>query len=219
MGPRRRRLVLARWHADRRHPAGHGSRLTACNPQSSDAGKPSATGTPAAPAPAPSRPASAAKTATLPHFVGKGLQAAQDEAQAAGFAVLKSHDALGRDRLQAVDRNWKVCSQQPAAAANVDTSTTIDFGAVKLEEACPAGDAPAPKPVGSTMADFGGQGMKAVRGALPANTGITVKDALHSRMVLQESNWKVCSQDPKPGTALTGQPVAFTVAKTEEACP
>ncbi|MFJ3728715.1 hypothetical protein ACIPYQ_39965 [Streptomyces sp. NPDC090045] len=194
--------------------------LTACNPQTTDTNKPAAPSTPvpAAPAPASSAP-TAAKTATLPNFVDKGLQTAQDEAQAAGFAILKSHDALGRDRLQALDRNWKVCSQTPTAGANVDTGTTVDFGAVKLEESCPAADAPAPKPAGSTMPDFAGQGMKAVRGALPSNASITVKDALQSRMVLQESNWKVCSQDPKPGTALTGQPVSFKVVKTEESCP
>ncbi|MFE2283275.1 hypothetical protein ACFXDJ_03765 [Streptomyces sp. NPDC059443] len=69
------------------------------------------------------------------------------------------------------------------------------------------------------MPNFVGQGMKAVRSALPANASITVKDAVQSRMVLQESNWKVCTQDPKSGAALTGQPLAFTVAKTEEACP
>ncbi|WP_405827458.1 hypothetical protein [Streptomyces sp. NBC_00105] len=194
--------------------------LTACNPQTTETNKPAAPSTPvpAAPAPASSAP-TAAKTATLPNFVDKGLQTAQDEAQAAGFAILKSHDALGRDRLQALDRNWKVCSQTPTAGANVDTGTTVDFGAVKLEESCPAADAPAPKPAGSTMPDFAGQGMKAVRGALPSNASITVKDALQSRMVLQESNWKVCSQDPKPGTALTGLPVSFKVVKTEESCP
>ncbi|MFJ3924217.1 hypothetical protein [Streptomyces sp. NPDC090022] len=194
--------------------------LAACEPEAAEGGK---TAVPGAPAPAASSSkagaAPAAKSATLPHFVGKGLQVAQDEAQAAGFYALTSHDALGRDRLQALDRNWKVCSQTPAAGAGVATSTTIDFGAVKLEETCPAGDAPAPKPAGDTMPNFVGQGMKAVRGALPANASITVKDAVQSRMVLQESNWKVCSQDPKPGTALTGQPVSFTVAKTDETCP
>ncbi|MER5775106.1 hypothetical protein ABT144_12590 [Streptomyces sp. NPDC002039] len=194
--------------------------LTACDPQTSGNGKPAA---PSAPAPgassAPSSTAPATKTATLPNFVGKGLQSAQDEAQAAGFHALKSHDALGRDRLQALDRNWKVCSQTPAAGASIDTSTSVDFGAVKLEETCPAVDAPAPKPAGDTMPNFVGQGMKAVRGALPSNASITVKDAVQSRMVLQESNWKVCSQDPKPGTALSGRPVSFTVAKTEETCP
>lgn len=194
--------------------------LTACNPPTSSNGKPAA---PSAPAPgassAPSSAAPATKTATLPNFVGKGLQTAQDEAQSAGFYALKSHDALGRDRLQALDRNWKVCSQTPAAGASIDTSTSVDFGAVKLEETCPATDAPAPMPAGDTMPNFVGQGMKAVRGALPSNASITVKDAVQSRMVLQESNWKVCSQDPEPGTALSGQPVSFTVAKTEETCP
>ncbi|MFF5444824.1 PASTA domain-containing protein [Streptomyces sp. NPDC012888] len=194
--------------------------LTACNPQTADTGKPAA---PSASVPAASSSKSgavpAAESATVPNFVGKGLQVAQDEAQAAGFHALKSHDGLGRDRLQALDRNWKVCSQTPAAGASVATSTTIDLGAVKLEETCPAADAPAPKPAGDTMPNFVGQGMKAVRGALPANASITVKDAVQSRMVLQESNWKVCSQDPKPGTALAGQPVAFTVAKAEETCP
>ncbi|MFD8949619.1 hypothetical protein ACFV0B_12265 [Streptomyces xanthophaeus] len=194
--------------------------LTACNPQSAPApdgpaGGPSAARTGSAPAGS----APAPKTAVLPDLVGKGLQAAQDEAQAAGFLALKSHDALGRDRLQALDRNWKVCSQTPAAGAAVDTDSTIDFGAVKLEETCPAADAPAPKPAGDTMPDFVGQGMKAVRGALPANASITVKDAVQSRMVLQESNWKVCTQDPKAGRPLTGQPLTFTVAKLEETCP
>ncbi|MFF4324184.1 hypothetical protein [Streptomyces sp. NPDC001568] len=199
--------------------------LTACNPQAAD-GKPV---TPAASAATASSPAGTppskatgggARTATLPPFVGKGLQAAQDEAQAAGFVLLKSHDSLGQERLQALDRNWKVCSQTPAPGPNVDTSTTIDFGAVKLEESCPTADAPAPKPAGDTMADFVGKGMKAARGALPTNASITVKDASsQSRMVLQESNWKVCTQSPAAGSALNGRPVAFTVVKTDESCP
>ncbi|MEU3724440.1 PASTA domain-containing protein [Streptomyces sp. NPDC031705] len=195
--------------------------LTACDPGTGGSGnKPAAPGG-AAPSAASSSapPPSAKKTATLPDLVGKGLQAAQDEAQAAGFHVLTSHDALGRDRLQALDRNWKVCSQTPPGGASADTGTTVDFGAVKLEETCPAVDAPAPGPAGATMPDFVGQGMKAVRAALPGNASITVKDAVQSRMVLQESNWKVCSQDPKAGTALNGRPVAFTVAKTEKTCP
>ncbi|MFD7033651.1 hypothetical protein ACFWAR_37050 [Streptomyces sp. NPDC059917] len=194
--------------------------LTACGPHAgSGSDKPGASTAPSAP-PASARHTPAPKaSAALPLLVGKGLQTAQDEAQAAGFSRLKSHDALGRDRLQALDRNWKVCSQTPAAGAGVDTGTTVDLGAVKLEETCPATDSPAPKPAGDTMPDFVGKGMKAVRAALPANASITVKDAVQSRMVLQESNWKVCTQDPKAGAALTGQPVAFTVAKTDETCP
>ncbi|KAB2592633.1 hypothetical protein F5983_11205 [Streptomyces arboris] len=101
----------------------------------------------------------------------------------------------------------------------MDTKTAVDFGAVKLEEACPATDAPAPKPAGDVMPNFVGQGMKAARSTLPANASITVKDAVQRRRVLQESNWKVCTQDPKAGAALTGQPLTFPVAKTEESCP
>ncbi|KJY25600.1 PASTA domain-containing protein [Streptomyces katrae] len=194
--------------------------LTACNPQASGTnGKPAAPDAPSPKTSAPSAPAAGAKTGTLPNLVGKGLQTAQDEAQAAGFYALKSHDALGRARLQALDRNWKVCSQTPAGGGTVDTGTTIDFGAVKLDETCPAADAPAPKPAGDTMPDFVGQGMKAVRAALPSNASISVKDAVQSRMVLQESNWKVCTQNPAAGAALNGRPVSFTVAKIEETCP
>ncbi|MEV6575812.1 PASTA domain-containing protein [Streptomyces sp. NPDC051577] len=169
---------------------------------------------------APAAPSAKSRKATLPNMIGKGLQSAQDEAQAAGFPLLKSHDSLGRDRNQVLDRAWKVCTQTPAAGSAVDTATTIDFGTVKLEETCPDGEITAPKPAGDTMPDFVDQGMKAVRGALPSNASITVKDATaQGRMVLQESNWKVCTQTPKAGAALSGAPVAFTVVKTGESCP
>ncbi|MFJ7157380.1 hypothetical protein ACIQUQ_20825 [Streptomyces sp. NPDC101118] len=194
--------------------------VTGCTPQADGNGKAPAPGTPSPTASATGADRTpGAKTARLPDLVGKGLQTAQDEAQAAGFHALTSHDALGRDRLQALDRNWKVCSQTPPGGDAVDTGATIDFGAVKLEETCPAVDAPGPKPVGSTMPNFVGQGMKAVRASLPSNASILVRDALENRMVLQESNWKVCSQDPGAGTRLNGQPVAFTVVKTDETCP
>ncbi|MGG8409436.1 hypothetical protein ACM614_23975 [Streptomyces sp. 12297] len=197
--------------------------VTACDPQGSPAsdkpggGKSPAPSAPSAPAPA--RSGADAKAAKLPDFVGMGLQAAQDAAQAAGFYRLKSHDALGRDRVQAFDRNWKVCSQTPVGGRSMDTDTAVDFGTVKLEETCPTAEVRPPKPAGNTMPNFVGRGMKAVRSALPSNASITVKDALGSRMVFQESNWKVCTQDPESGGALKGQPLAFTVVKTDEACP
>ncbi|MFE3994706.1 PASTA domain-containing protein [Streptomyces goshikiensis] len=118
--------------------------LTACDPQA--AGPDGKASTPGAGTSAPSATASGrapgkapgkTTTATLPHLVGKGLQTAQDEARAAGFLSLKSHDSLGQERFQALDRNWKVCSQTPAGGAKADTGTTVDFGAVKLEESCP----------------------------------------------------------------------------------
>ncbi|MFE2048028.1 hypothetical protein ACFXAS_05935 [Streptomyces sp. NPDC059459] len=160
------------------------------------------------------------KKATVPNFVGMGLQSAQDKAQEAGFYGLTSHDALGRDRMQAFDRNWKVCSQSVKAGTSTSTDTDLDFGTVKLEEACPAKDEKPPSAEGGKMPDFAGKSVKAVRGALDSGASITVTDASsEDRMVLMESNWKVCSQTPAAGTALNGQPVEFTAVKFEESCP
>ncbi|MGW3330499.1 hypothetical protein ACWDF9_08140 [Streptomyces rubiginosohelvolus] len=154
----------------------------------------------------------------VPDFVGMGLQFAQDAAQEKGFYSLKSHDSTGRDRFQAFDRNWKVCSQNIQAGKTVGTDTTLDFGAVKLEETCPAGDKQAPKASGGKMPNLVGESVNAARGALASGTSITVTDAAEDRMVLLESNWKVCTQKPSAGAALSGQPVEFTAVKFEESC-
>ncbi|MFE2018864.1 hypothetical protein ACFW9O_12600 [Streptomyces sp. NPDC059499] len=197
--------------------------LVGCDPATTDP-KPAApgasessTGAPAAP---PSRktdepPASNA----VPNFVGMGLQSAQDKAQAEGFYLLTSHDSAGRDRLQALDRNWKVCSQSVKAGRTVPTDTELDFGAVKLAETCPAGDVEAPEVAGGKMPNLVGKSVKAARGALDSGTSITTTDAARDRMVLLESNWQVCTQSPAPGAALNGQPVEFTAVKYEESCP
>ncbi|MEV6176933.1 PASTA domain-containing protein [Streptomyces sp. NPDC052015] len=159
-----------------------------------------------------------AETATLPDMKGKGLQSAQDQAQAAGFFYLTSHDALGRGRMQVLDRNWKVCSQTPAAGAH-PTDTKVDFGTVKLEEECPAKDAGTVAEAGATMPDFVGKSVKVARQALDDSTSITVKDASgDDRMVLLESNWKVCGQTPAAGSEIDGRPVTFTAVKFGESC-
>lgn len=74
----------------------------------------------------------------MPNFVGRGLQSAQDAAQAAGFYSLKSHDSHGRARMQILDRDWRVCSQSVKAGMVAATNTQLDFGVVKLDETCPA---------------------------------------------------------------------------------
>jgi beta-lactam-binding protein with PASTA domain len=160
-----------------------------------------------------------AETASLPDMAGKGLQSAQDQAQEAGFYSLTSHDALGRSRMQAFDRNWKVCSQTPKAGEH-PTDTKVDFATVKLEEDCPAKDeAAAPKAASGTMPNFKGKAVKIAREALDSSTSITVNDASgQDRMVLMESNWKVCSQEPAVGAKLDGQPVTLTAVKFEESC-
>lgn len=183
--------------------------------------------TPSAPPTTGRRPAVSAPaqdqdrtTAGLPDLVGKGLQSAQDAAQAAGFDHLRSHDALGRRRHQILDRDWKVCTQTPGAGSR-PTDVTVDLGAVKLDESCPAHDEGTATPkAGSTMPDFIGKALSTATDALDPSTSIDVKDASgRHRMVLIQSNWQVCTQDPRPGTAITGQPVTFTVVKFGERCP
>lgn len=165
-------------------------------------------------------PASASATAAeLPSFAGMGLQAAQDQAQSLGFYRLDSHDAAGRGRDQIWDRDWKVCFQRPAPGSR-RTAVTVGFGAVKLEESCPAQDASPPATAGTTMPDLTGTSVKVARTTLTAATSITAEDASgQDRFILMESNWKVCSQSPAAGAALTGQPVVFKAVKFGEACP
>lgn len=80
------------------------------------------------------------KTWIMPNLVGSNLQAAQDSIQALTgnqIFLTKSHDATGAGRSQVLDRNWKVCTQNIPAGSKIDASSSIDFGAAKLEEACP----------------------------------------------------------------------------------
>lgn len=160
------------------------------------------------------------ETKAVPNFIGMGLQSAQDTAQKAGFYALKSHDSLGRDRNQILDRDWKVCTQNVAAGKTASTDTKLDFGAVKLDETCPAKDQTAPAAASGTMPDFKGKSVKAARAVLDSGTSITVKDASSDdRVILVESNWQVCTQKPAAGAKLSGQPVEFTAVKFGESCP
>ncbi|WKX69921.1 PASTA domain-containing protein [Streptomyces sp. XD-27] len=189
--------------------------LTACGGDDSN-GTPEKTETKSPGAPSPTEKA---RTAELPNLVGKGLQSAQDAAQAAGFSVLTSHDSLGRGRNQILDRNWKVCFQKPKLGQQ-PTDVQIDLGAVKLEENCPATDSTEQRKAGAKMPDFQGKSVTVAREALDPSTSLTVKDASgQDRNILVESNWKVCGQEPQAGANLTGQPVTLTAVKFEESCP
>ncbi|MFE8005315.1 hypothetical protein [Streptomyces sp. NPDC057418] len=193
--------------------------LVGCDPAATDP-KPAAPAASEPPAATPSEEEEKpAESRAVLNFVGMGLQSAQDKAQSEGFYLLKSHDSAGRDRLQALDRNWKVCFQSVKAGKKVSTDTKLDFGAVKLEETCPASDAKASVTADDKMPNLVGKSVKAARGALDSSTSITTTDAVQGRMVLLESNWKVCKQSPAPGAALNGQPVEFTAVKYEESCP
>lgn len=192
--------------------------LTACEGDKAGNNKPQAT-QPTAAAPTTKVPQAHTEPAVLPDMTGKGLQSAQDQAQAAGFYNLHSHDALGRGRAQALDRNWKVCGQTPAAGEH-PSYVKIDFATVKLEETCPTADQGADEPQASSiMPNFAGKSVKVARQSLDTSTSLTVTDASpEGRMVLLESNWKVCTQEPTTGTKLDGQPVTLTAVKFEESC-
>ncbi len=200
--------------------AGHSSTPVA---RATDTPSPEAEPTtpPTSPATSPPTTAPPAKTASgeLPGFVGMGLQSAQDKAQELGYYHLASHDALGRGRNQISDRNWKVCSQSPRPGRH-PRGTRIDFGTVKLEETCPAEDAGEDvAEAGSTMPGFKGKSVKVARAALDSSTSLTVEDASgEDRMVLVESNWQVCSQEPAAGTPLDGRPVTLRAVKFDENC-
>lgn len=84
--------------------------------------------------------AKTAKHWTMPNLVGANLQTAQDRIQSVtGDPVFltSSHDASGRHRMQVLDRDWKVCTQNIAPGTTFTMDAKIDFGAVKLAESCP----------------------------------------------------------------------------------
>ncbi len=163
-----------------------------------------------------------AATGTLPDLIGKGLQYAQDTAQAAGFTNLTSHDALGRGRNQILDREWQVCDQSPAAGPHPVT-TRVDFGVVHLDETCPkAGAADSALPsIGPIMPDLAGRSLKVVRAAFGNNASVSVHDATGAkRIAIVESNWKICSTVPGAGKPYSrGDPITLNIAKFEESCP
>jgi hypothetical protein len=87
-----------------------------------------------------SAPATSTGMFTMPNEVGKGLQAAQDDIQSVSGNPLfftDSTDASGAGRLQILDRDWKVCSQNVPTGQSVNQDSGISFAAVKLAETCP----------------------------------------------------------------------------------
>lgn len=167
---------------------------------------------------------SAAVRKVVPDFAGKGLLTAEDDAQAAGFGNLASHDASGRGRMQILDPDWKVCFQAPAAGTVASTGGKLNFGVVKLGEACPAMDEGAHSPVpvseGQPMPDLAGRSLNVAIASLPSSTSIVARDVSgRHRLIIVQSDWKICSQRPKPGATFRGQPVYFKVVKFGESCP
>lgn len=80
----------------------------------------------AAPAPDAGQPSiEIGGTAPMPDVVCLNLQLAQDTIQAAGVFYSRSVDATGAGRMQVVDRNWIVVSQQPAPGVPVGEGEAV----------------------------------------------------------------------------------------------
>lgn len=76
----------------------------------------------------------------MPNEVGQVLQDAQDDVQRVSgnpMFVTFSTDLTGAGRMQVLDRNWQVCTQNVAPGTAVGADVKINFGVVKLDEKCP----------------------------------------------------------------------------------
>lgn len=93
-------------------------------------------------APPAEAPTAAPETFAMPDVVGINLQEAQDSLQSLGSYFMDQEDASGEGRVQLVDSNWTVCTQEPAPGTEVPIEATVMLAAVKDDESCP-GDEPA----------------------------------------------------------------------------
>jgi hypothetical protein len=74
-------------------------------------------------------------TPSVPAVAGQPLELAKSALLAVGFSG-HSRDVL-RDRVQLVDSNWTVCTQDPAPGP-ATRGTVVELGVVKDSEVCPA---------------------------------------------------------------------------------
>ncbi|MEV6652702.1 hypothetical protein [Streptomyces sp. NPDC051219] len=164
-------------------------------------------------------------------MAGRELQAAQDEAQEAGFTNLRSEDALGQGRAQVWDRNWVVCDQDPKPG-EADPDELVTFTVVKTDEQCPAGTPGFRVRPGDEMPDLTGRSLFDAEEVLVLVDGVEDEDATgKGRSTLaQARDWKVCSHEPAAGDVIEevisqiGEPVedpavTLHVVKVEEKCP
>src|SRR5688572_6512916 len=130
-------VMLAGCGEDKKSQGGGVSSTTGSTATTTATTAPSTTTTVATATTSPSTATSgttAAAMTALPNVVGKDLQLAQDTLQAAGFYNLTSHDSTGMNRLQVLDRNWRVTDQTPAAGTRVGADHLIDLGAKKFTD-------------------------------------------------------------------------------------
>ncbi|MGP8296871.1 PASTA domain-containing protein [Streptomyces inhibens] len=96
------------------------------------------------------------------------------------------------------------------------TAKAVTAAALTLSALALAGVAHAD---GRTMPDVTGKGLVNAYQALNYDTTIQFKDGLGARrLVLWPGSWKVCGQNPAPGTPLEGKKITLTVVKDHEQC-
>ncbi|MFD8542831.1 PASTA domain-containing protein [Streptomyces sp. NPDC059649] len=72
---------------------------------------------------------------------------------------------------------------------------------------------------GRPMPDVRGKNLVAAYGDLNYNTTIQFRDGRGAgRLVLWPASWKVCGQDPAPGTPMDDRRITLTVVKSTEEC-
>ncbi|GAB7029350.1 PASTA domain-containing protein [Streptomyces sp. NPDC021749] len=72
---------------------------------------------------------------------------------------------------------------------------------------------------GRLMPDVTGKNLVAAYGELNYHTGIQFRDGRGAgRLVLWPASWKVCGQDPAPGTPMDDRRITLTVVKNSEEC-
>ncbi len=195
--------------------------MAACAAPGSGSTAPATGGTARAAGPGATTGPTPAVPLTLPDVVGKGLQSAVDQVQAAGFTHFGTHDASGRLRAQILYRDWKVCFQSPAAGGR-PPSVQVDLAVVKLAETCPAHDeGVVTATAGAVMPDLRGRSARYADEVLGPHASISFRTLTGgTAIVLVDSNWQVCSQAPAPGSPYGGVPATLTVAKySDGGCP
>lgn len=174
--------------------------------------------TPPAAAPAPAPPATS--SGGVPQVVGLDLQKARDAVWYAGYHFIKSHDALGRGRMQLLLSNWRVCDQNPGPG-KIDKDTTVRLGVVRKDEDCPVVPLPTAKPSApeGIMPNVVGRSVNVVREALRDEVKVDADDLKSGRAIIVENHWQVCTQDPAPGAPLPDDKIRLGAVKFGEKCP
>ncbi|KUL37914.1 hypothetical protein ADL22_19970 [Streptomyces sp. NRRL F-4489] len=87
----------------------------------------------------------------------------------------------------------------------------LALGALTLAEPARAAD--------GTMPDLSGKGLVSAYQALNYDTGVQLRDGRGAgRHVFWPGSWKVCDQQPGPGSPMRHQKIVLTVVKANERC-